>query len=141
MPYPVDLVRPMKEELTQIGFRELLTPEDADAALGGKKQGTTLLVVNSVCGCAAGNARPGVALALEHGTRPDHLFTVFAGQDVEATARARAYIHGYPPSSPSIALFREGELVMMMERKDIEGHSAMDVAQRLVQEFAGQRAG
>ncbi|HET9235548.1 MAG TPA: BrxA/BrxB family bacilliredoxin [Candidatus Eisenbacteria bacterium] len=141
MPYPVDLVRPMKEELTQIGFRELLTPEDADTALGGKKPGTTLLVVNSVCGCAAGNARPGVALALEHGTRPDRLFTVFAGQDVEATARARAYIHGYPPSSPSIALFRDGELVMMMERKDIEGHSAMDVAQRLVQEFAGQAAG
>ena len=141
MPYPVDLVRPMKEELTRIGFRELLTPEDADAALGGKKPGTALLVVNSVCGCAAGNARPGVALALEHGTRPDRLFTVFAGQDVEATERARAYIHGYPPSSPSIALFRDGELVMMMERKDIEGHSAMDVAQRLVQEFAGQTAG
>lgn len=141
MPYPVDLVRPMKEELTELGFRELLTPEDADAALGGKKTGTALLVVNSVCGCAAGNARPGVALALEHGERPDRLFTVFAGQDVEATARARAYIHGYPPSSPSIALFRDGELVMMMERKDIEGHSAMDVAQRLVQEFAAQKTG
>jgi putative YphP/YqiW family bacilliredoxin len=140
MPYPVDLVRPMKEELTHLGFRELLTPEDADAALGNKT-GTTLLVVNSVCGCAAGNARPGVALALEHGERPDRLITVFAGQDVEATARARAYIHGYPPSSPSIALFRDGELVMMMERKDIEGHSAMDVAQRLVQEFAAQKTG
>ncbi len=131
MPYPVDLVSPMKEELTQLGFRELLTPEDADLALTAKT-GTTLLVVNSVCGCAAGNARPGVALALDQGVRPDRLFTAFAGQDVDATARARSYIKGYPPSSPSIALFKDGEMVMMMERKDIEGHSAVDVANRLL---------
>jgi bacilliredoxin len=134
MPYPVDLVLPMKEELTQLGFRELLTREDVDAAMG-RKTGTTLLVVNSVCGCAAGNARPGVALAVQQDVHPDRLFTVFAGQDVEATARARDYIPGYPPSSPSIALFRDGELVMMMERKDIEGHSALDVANRLAEAF------
>jgi bacilliredoxin len=132
MPYPVDFVLPMKEELTQLGFRELLTPEDVDAAMGAKT-GTTLLVINSVCGCAAGNARPGVALALDQGIQPDRLLTAFAGQDVEATARARSYLHGYPPSSPSMALFKDGELVMMMERKDIEGHSAMEVAQRLAQ--------
>jgi putative YphP/YqiW family bacilliredoxin len=132
MPYPTDLVLPMKEELTSLGFRELLTPEDADLALGAKT-GTTLLVINSVCGCAAGNARPGVALALDQGVRPDRLFTVFAGQDVEATARARGYLKGYPPSSPSMALFKDGELVLMMERKDIEGHSAVDVANRLLE--------
>ena len=132
MPYPVDLVLPMKEELTELGFRELLTPEDADLALKAKT-GTTLLVINSVCGCAAGNARPGVALALDQGIRPDRLFTAFAGQDVEATAQARSYIKGYPPSSPSIAMFKDGELVMMMERKDIEGHSAVDVANRLLE--------
>ncbi len=131
MPYPVDLVLPMKEELTSLGFRELLSPEDADLALGAKT-GTSLLVINSVCGCAAGNARPGVALALDQGIQPDHLYTAFAGQDVEATARARTYIKGYPPSSPSIALFKDGDLVMMMERKDIEGHSAVDVANRLL---------
>src|SRR5262245_14267062 len=134
MSYPVDLVLPMKEELTTLGFRELFTPEDADLALGAKP-GTTLLVINSVCGCAAGNARPGVALALDQGIRPDRLFTAFAGQDVEATARARSYIKGYPPSSPSIALFKDGELVMMMERKDIEGHSAVDVANGLLAAF------
>jgi len=134
MPYPVDLVLPMKEELTSLGFRELLTPEDADMALTAKV-GTTLLVINSVCGCAAGNARPGVALALDQGIQPDYLFTAFAGQDMEATDRARSYIKGYPPSSPSIALFKDGELVMMMERKDIEGHSAVDVANRLLEAF------
>jgi len=132
MPYPVDLVSPMKEELTELGFRELLTEEDADLALGAKT-GTTLLVINSVCGCAAGNARPGVALALDQGIRPDRLVTAFAGQDVEATARARNYLKGYPPSSPSIALFKDGDLVMMMERKDIEGHSAVDVANRVLE--------
>jgi putative YphP/YqiW family bacilliredoxin len=125
----------MKEELTQLGFRELLTRDDVDAALGSKKEGTTLLVVNSVCGCAAGNARPGVALALQHDVQPDHLWTVFAGQDVEATARAREYLPGYPPSSPSMALFEDGELVLMLERKDIEGHSALDVANRLAEAF------
>ena len=134
MPYPVDLVLPMKEELTELGFRELLTPEDADQAFS-TKTGTTLLVINSVCGCAAGNARPGVALALEQGIVPDRLFTAFAGQDVDATARARTYLKGYPPSSPSIALFKDGDLVMMMERKDIEGHSAVDVANRLLEAF------
>ena len=136
MPYPVDMVLPMKEELTQLGVHELLTGADVDAALG-RKEGTALLVVNSVCGCAAGNARPVVALALQGAIRPDRLYTVFAGQELEATAQARTYLRGYPPSSPSIALFRDGDLVMMMERKDIEGHSARDVAVNLVQAFQG----
>jgi len=130
MPYAPELVKPMKEELTRLGIRELLTVEDVDAALG-TKSGTTLLVVNSVCGCAAGNARPGITMALENPVHPDRQFTVFAGQDVAATERARSYMPGYPPSSPSIALFRDGQLVMMMERKDIEGRSAHEVASRL----------
>jgi putative YphP/YqiW family bacilliredoxin len=120
----------MKEELTRMGIRELLTEQEVDEALGGRS-GTTLLVVNSVCGCAAGNARPGVALALQNEARPDQMVTVFAGQDVEATAKARSYLHGYPPSSPAIALLREGEVVLMLERKDIEGRSALEVAQDL----------
>jgi len=134
MPYPPELVKPMKEELTRLGVRELLTPEDVDAALKNRG-GTALLVVNSVCGCAAGYARPGIALALRHSAVPEKMFTVFAGQDTAATERARQYIPGYPPSSPSIALFRDGHLVMMMERKDIEGHSAQEVAAALVGAF------
>jgi len=120
----------MREELTRIGFEELRTGEDADRALGDPG-GTALLVVNSVCGCAAGNARPGVALALEEGARPDRLLTVFAGQDLEATERARAHLPGYAPSSPSIALLRDGEVVAMLERKDIEGRTPVDVAREL----------
>jgi len=130
MPYPPDLVKPMKEDLTRLGIRELLTEEDVDAALL-PKSGTALLVINSVCGCAAGNARPGITMALENPVLPDRRFTVFAGQELAATERARRYLSGYPPSSPSIALFRDGQLVMMMERKDIEGCSAHEVAGKL----------
>ena len=121
MPYPIDLVRPMKEELTQLGFRELLTPEDADAALGGKKPGTTLLVVNSVCGCAAGGVRPGIAMAFANSeVKPDRAITVFAGADIDATDTAREYFTGYAPSSPSIAFLKNGRLLKMFERRDLE---------------------
>jgi len=120
----------MRSELTRLGFEELRTAEEADRALGDRT-GTLLLVVNSVCGCAAGNARPGVALSLEEGARPDRLLTVFAGQDLEATERARSYLPGYAPSSPSIALLRDGEVVTMLERKDIEGRTPVDVGRDL----------
>jgi putative YphP/YqiW family bacilliredoxin len=119
----------MREELTRIGFEELKTPEEVDAAL--RRSGTTLVVVNSVCGCAAGRARPGVALALQSATRPDHLVTVFAGMEIEATERARSYFAPYPPSSPQIALLKEGKLVFMLERKDIEGRMPEDIARDL----------
>ncbi len=132
--YDPFLVQPMRDELTGIGFRELRTPEEVDEAMQNAK-GTTLLVVNSVCGCAAGQARPGVALALTNKVVPDNLFTVFAGQDVEATARARSYIKGYPPSSPSVALFKDGELVYMLERYQIEGAPAEQVAANLIAAF------
>ena len=134
MPYPEELVTPMRGELTRLGIDELRTAEEAEAALG-QKSGTALLVLNSVCGCAAGNARPGVSMALKNASVPDRLYTVFAGQDVEATAKARTYLHGYPPSSPAIALFRDGGLVMLLERKDIEGRAAADVAQDLCAAF------
>ena len=134
MPYPPELVDPMREELTRLGIRELRTAGEVDSTLGEGK-GTTLLVVNSVCGCAAGNARPGVAMALRHRTLPDRMVTVFAGQDVDAVARAREFLPGYPPSSPAIALLRDGELVEILERKDIEGRTAIDVAQELKSAF------
>lgn len=134
MPYPPELVQPMREELTRLGVQELTTAQEAEEALGNQS-GTALLVVNSVCGCAAGNARPGVAMALQNDAKPDRLYTVFAGQDVEATAKAREAIVGYPPSSPAIALFQDGELVLMLERKDIEGRTAQAVAYDLVQAF------
>jgi putative YphP/YqiW family bacilliredoxin len=133
MPYPPELVDPMRTELTRIGFREARTAQEADEAL--TRRGTTLLVVNSVCGCAGGNARPAVGLAMTHRVIPDNLFTVFAGQDTEAVARAREYLKGYPPSSPSMALFREGELVLMLERKDIEGRPAPEIAGDLIAAF------
>jgi len=129
MRYDPRLVQPMREELTRIGFEELKTPEEVDAAL--RRSGTTLVVVNSVCGCAAGRARPGVALALQSATRPDHLVTVFAGMEIEATERARSYFAPYPPSSPQIALLKEGKLVFMLERKDIEGRMPEDIARDL----------
>jgi putative YphP/YqiW family bacilliredoxin len=141
MRYDPRLVQPMREELTRIGFQELRTPESVDQALAAKDQ-TVLLVVNSVCGCAAGKARPGVALALARGHRPDVLTTVFAGMDLEATTRAREYFEGYPPSSPQIALLKNGRLLHMMERKDIEGRDAPAIAQDLVaafDTFCGQR--
>ncbi len=131
--YPESFIAPMREELTQLGFEALRTPEGVDEAV--KRPGTTLLVVNSVCGCAAGKARPGIALALRHGTRPDHLGTVFAGGDVEATTRARSYFTPYQPSSPSIALMKDGAVVYMMERRDIENQSAEMIAKRLQQAF------
>ena len=126
MPYPEFFVAPMRAELTRLGFEDLKTPEAVDAAV--QQPGTTMIVVNSVCGCAAGKARPGIALALGKGKRPDHLGTVFAGADVEATQTARAHFAPYPPSSPSIALLKDGKLVYMMERRDIEGRSADMIA-------------
>ena len=120
MPYPEMMIAPMREDLRRIGFRELLTAEEVDQVLGTEKR-TTLLVVNSMCGCAAGAARPGIYDSLQQAPRPEVLATVFAGQDLDATERAREYIVGYPPSSPSIALFREGELVWMLERHQIQG--------------------
>lgn len=135
MPYPPLMVRPMREELASAGFQELFTPSDVDQFLG-EKSGTALLVVNSVCGCAAGMARPGARLALADGPRPDRIGTVFAGQDLEATARARAHFADVPPSSPSMALFKDGELVWFLPRHRIEGRDALAVAADLKAAFA-----
>ncbi len=132
--YPEGFVRPMREELTNIGFREMRTAADVDATLQQEKR-TVLVVVNSICGCAAGKARPAIAKALAHGVRPDVLCTVFAGQDGEATDRARSYFTGYAPSSPSIALLRDGKLAFMIERRDIESRDAAAIAQTLTQAF------
>jgi putative YphP/YqiW family bacilliredoxin len=132
--YDPRLVQPMREELTGIGFEELRTPDAVDQVLQSEKA-TTLVVVNSVCGCAAGRARPGVAQALRHQTRPTRLLTVFAGQDADATARARSYFTGYQPSSPQIALFKDGKLVYMLERRQIEGRDAHAIAQDLTAAF------
>lgn len=132
--YPEFFIAPMREELTRLGVKELRTPQDVDDAVTGQS-GTLMLVVNSVCGCAAGKARPGVALALRHGTRPDTVATVFAGADVEATERARGYFTGYPPSSPSIALLRDGKIVYMMERHQIENREADVIARDLTAAF------
>ena len=132
--YPEQLVAPMRGELTSAGFTELKTPQDVESQL--KNKGTTLLVINSVCGCAAGAARPGVKWALQHtGKRPDHLTTVFAGVDKEAVAKAREYTLPYPPSSPAIALFKDGELVHFVERHHIEGRNAQMIGQHLVEVF------
>ncbi len=135
MPYSEMLVRPMREELTSAGVKELRTPADVDAFMN-EKTGTAMLVVNSVCGCAAGMARPGVRLALQGDRRPDRVASVFAGQDLEATAKARGYIADIPPSSPSIAFFKDGELVYFIPRHRIEGRNAHDVAGDLEQVFA-----
>jgi putative YphP/YqiW family bacilliredoxin len=134
MPYPEIMIRPMREELTRLGARELKTPNDVDETLQ-KSTGTVMVVVNSICGCAAGRARPGVALALQHEPRPDQVVTVFAGADIEATDKARSYFTGYPPSSPSIALLKDGKLVFMMERRQIEGKDAPSIAEELKQAF------
>lgn len=134
MPYPELMIRPMREELTRIGFEELRTPEQVDETLANSK-GTVMVVVNSVCGCAAGKARPGIARALQHSARPDRIATVFAGADIEATEKARGYFTGYEPSSPSIALLKDGQLVYMMERRQIEGRDASQVAQELTNAF------
>ena len=135
MPYSPLLVKPMREELTSIGVDELLTSEDVDRFMD-EKNGTAMLVVNSGCGCAAGMARPGIRLALQGDRRPDRVASVFAGQDLEATARARSYMADVPPSSPSIAFFKDGELVYFMPRHRIEGRDAQSVAGDLQQVFA-----
>ena len=132
--YDERMVAPMRQELTRLGVKELRTAEEVDATLQGSK-GTTLVVVNSICGCAARMARPAVADALKHSARPDQLTTVFAGQDLDATQRARSYFTGYPPSSPSIGLLKEGKLVFMLERHQIEGRSAQEIAKDLTRAF------
>jgi putative YphP/YqiW family bacilliredoxin len=134
MPYNPEVVKPMREELARLGAEELLSAADVDAALSGAN-GTALLVINSVCGCAAANARPAVAIATGHEIQPQKLLTVFAGQDLEATARAREFMDGYRPSSPSIALFRDGEHVFMLERHEIEGRDATEIADDLKQAY------
>ncbi len=134
MPYDPVLVQPMRDELARIGVAELTAPEDVDRFMGDA-EGTAFLVVNSVCGCAAGSARPAVALALQQGPRPQRAATVFAGQDLEATERARSYFADYPPSSPSFALFRDGELVHVFPRHRIEGRDPQSIAADLRQVF------
>src|SRR5208283_5244937 len=132
--YPEEYVQPMRQELTSIGFQELRTPAEVDAVLS-KTSGTVLVVVNSICGCAAGRARPAVAMALENKARPEVLTTVFAGQDIDATTQARSYFTGYAPSSPSVALLRDGKLVFMLERKEIEGRDPYAIAEDLTKAF------
>jgi putative YphP/YqiW family bacilliredoxin len=134
MPYPESFIGPMREELTRLGVRELRTAQDVDAAVRNTS-GTLMVIVNSMCGCAAGKARPGIALALKHRVKPDDVATVFAGGDVEATERARSYFTGYPPSSPSIAILRNGRLVYMLERGQIENQSAEAIARNLTDAF------
>jgi bacilliredoxin len=131
--YPELMVLPMREELTRLGVEELRTSAEVEQALS--QPGTAMVVVNSICGCAAGRMRPAVRLALQHSTKPDKVVTVFAGQDREATERARAYFEGYPPSSPSIGLLRDGKLMYMMQRSDIESREAEDIAADLTAAF------
>ncbi len=133
MPYDPRLVQPMRDELTRLGVQELRTSGDVDSALQG--DGNTLVVVNSVCGCAARNARPAVAMAMEHPVQPDRVVTVFAGQDIEATARARDYFAGMRPSSPAIALVQDGDLQFMLERHQIEGRTAHAIATDLTNAY------
>jgi putative YphP/YqiW family bacilliredoxin len=132
--YPELMIVPMREELTRAGVQELRTAEEVDRALANPS-GTTMVIVNSICGCAAGRMRPAVRAALQHGTRPENVYTVFAGQDREATDRARSYFTGYPPSSPSIGLLRDGKLVHMIQRSDIEHREAIDIANELKKTF------
>lgn len=131
--YPADLVKPMREDLTRVGFHELHTVAEVDAAM--EKKGTTLVVVNSVCGCAAANARPGARISLQNSKTPDNLVTVFAGVDKEATDKARGYMVPFPPSSPCMALFKDGELVHMLERHHIEGRPAEMIAENLTSAY------
>jgi putative YphP/YqiW family bacilliredoxin len=138
--YPEELVVPMKEELTDNGFTELLTPEDVDNQL--KQEGTTLVMINSVCGCSAGTARPGVLMAVANSKKkPDHLTTTFAGFDIDAVRTLRSKLLPYPPSSPSIALFKDGQLVHFIERHMIEGRSAQMIAHNLIAAFDEYCAG
>jgi putative YphP/YqiW family bacilliredoxin len=134
MPYPEIMIRPMREDLTRLGVEELKTADAVDETIRNSK-GTLMVVVNSICGCAAGKARPAVALALQNEVKPDKVTTVFAGADIEATERARSYFSGYRPSSPSIALLKDGELVYMLERFQIEGRDAHQIAGELTQAF------
>ncbi len=132
--YPIEIVQPMKEELTENGFRELLTPKDVEDQL--KQKGTTLVMINSVCGCSAGTARPGVLMAVHNATKkPDFLTTSFAGFDTEAVQKLRQHLLPYPPSSPAIALFKDGELVHFVERHQIEGRPAQMIAYNLINAF------
>jgi len=133
MQYPEQFIGPMREELTRLGVRELRTVDDVDQAVTAS--GVTMIVVNSMCGCAAGKARPGIAIALQHDPRPDLTATVFAGGDIEATERARQHFAPYPPSSPSVALLRDGKLVFMLERREIENRDARQIADRLIAAF------
>ena len=134
MPYPEFMIRPMREELTRLGVEETRTPAEVDEVLG-RPEGTVMMIVNSVCGCAAGKARPGIALALQHDVRPDKVATVFAGADIEATEKARSYFTGYQPSSPSVAILKDGKLVYMLERHQIEGRDPFQIAQELTSAF------
>jgi putative YphP/YqiW family bacilliredoxin len=141
--YPEIMVIPMREELTRLGVQELRTAQEVDRAIANQA-GTTMVVVNSICGCAAGRMRPAVRIALQNATRPEKMFSVFAGQDLEATQRARSYFVGYPPSSPCIALLRDGKLVHMMQRSDIEHREAADIAvelKRVFDKFCGNSVG
>ncbi|WP_417872239.1 BrxA/BrxB family bacilliredoxin [Xanthomarina gelatinilytica] len=131
--YPAELVKPMREDLTKVGFEELHTAEDVESALA--KEGTTLVVVNSVCGCAAANARPGARMSIQNAKRPTHLVTVFAGVDKEAVEKAREHMIPFPPSSPCMALFKNGELVHMLERHHIEGRPAEVIAENLIDAY------
>ena len=133
MPYPEQFIEPMRAELTHAGVRELRQPADVDEAV--KSPGTVMIVVNSICGCAAGKARPGIVQALQHERKPDVVATVFAGADMEATERARQYLAPYPPSSPSVGLLRDGKVVFMLERRDIETRSAPMIADALKAAF------
>ena len=134
MRYPEALIGPMRQELTRLGVQETRTPADVDALLG-PSAGTVLMVINAMCGCAAGRARPGIALALRHAMVPDTVATVFAGGDLEATARVREYLHDYPPSSPSVALFKDGKPVFMLHRHQIEQRDATEIAKFLTEAF------
>jgi len=134
MPYPPMVVQPMREELTRLGFRELSTPEEVDRAVAEASE-PMLLVVNSICGCAAGVARPGVALSLKNPAAPKRLATVFAGQDIEATARARSYFEGFPPSSPQVAILSNRRVLFMLQRHEIEGRTPEQVAQALTSAY------
>ncbi len=131
--YPAELVKPMREDLTKVGFEELHTAEEVNTAIA--KKGTTLVVVNSVCGCAAANARPGARMSLENAKKPTNIVTVFAGVDKEAVDQARAHMVPFPPSSPSMALFKDGELVHMLERHHIEGRPAELIAENLIDAY------
>jgi putative YphP/YqiW family bacilliredoxin len=134
MRYPEEFIGPMRQELIRLGVQETRTPEAVDAILG-QQAGTVMMVINSMCGCAAGRARPGIALSLNHSVLPDRLATVFAGGDLEATARVREYLQDYPPSSPSVALFRDGKPVFMLQRHQIENRDAPEIAKSLTEAF------